>query len=233
MSAIPSSLEPKRLSGPEVSPAVWGVLEVPSAAGAHPGVVLLTGSSGWQTAYAEIAKSMAGSGFVALALDYLAETGRDPSSEEESRHWPTWEATVQNAVAYLKGCQDVAGERIALVGYSLGAYLAISLASRLPGVRAIVEFFGGGGRGPESLDKEVRNLPPLLILHGDADSVVPVSAAHRLREAVIAQGGYVEMHIYPGAEHAFNAPWSPMCSEAESSDSLIRTVEFLARWLGK
>jgi carboxymethylenebutenolidase len=233
MSSIPSSLEPKRVSGLDVSPAVWGVLEVPPSAGPHPGVILLTGSSGWKTAYAEIAKSLAGSGFVALALDYLAETGREPSREEQLRHWPTWEATVRNAVGYLQASQQVSGWLVGLVGYSLGAYLAVSVASDLPGVRAVVEFFGGGDRGPRSLDDQVRDLPPLLILHGDADSVVPVSSAQRLRDAVIAQGGHVEMHIYPGVEYAFNAPWSPMYSEAEASDSFKRTIDFLARWLGK
>lgn len=117
-------------------------------------------------------------------------------------------------------------------GYSLGAFLAVSVASGLPGVRAVV-YFGGGGHGTQSLEDEVRNLPPLLILHGEADSIVPVSSAHRLRDAVVAQDGQVEMHIYPRAEHAFSAPWSPMYSEAESSDSLKRTIDFLARWLGE
>jgi dipeptidyl aminopeptidase/acylaminoacyl peptidase len=46
-----------------------------------------------------------------------------------------------------------------------------------------------------------------LIEHGEADSIVQVSSAYRLRDAVIAHGGEVEMHVYPGAEHAFNAPW--------------------------
>jgi carboxymethylenebutenolidase len=233
MRPIPSSLEPKQLSDPDVSPGVWGVLEIPPAAGPRPGVILLVGSSGWHAAFAEIAKSLADLGFVALALDYLAETGREPSAEEQLRHWPIWEATVRNAVAYLQGSQYASSEHIGLVGYSLGAFLAVSVASKLPGVRAVVDFFGGGAGGTQSLDDEVRNMPPLLILHGEADSIVPVSSAYRLRDAVITQGGQVEMHIYPGAEHAFNAPWSPMYSEAESSDSLKRTVDFLARWLGK
>jgi carboxymethylenebutenolidase len=76
-------------------------------------------------------------------------------------------------------------------------------------------------------------MPPLLILHGEADTVVPVSHAYRLRQAVVEQGGEVEMHLYPGAEHAFNAPWRPTYSEAEASDSLRRTIEFLAERLRK
>lgn len=230
MRPIPPSLEPRRLSTPDVSPAVWGVVEIPSAAGPRPGVILLPGSSGWQAAYAQIAKSLAESGFVALAVDYLAETGREPSREEQVRQWPLWQATVRNAVAYLHVSSFVCGRHIGLVGYSLGAFLAVSVASGLPRVRAVVDFFGGGG-GMESLDNEVREFPPLLILHGEADSIVPVSSAYRLRDAVIAHGGQVEMHVYPGAEHAFNAPWSPMYSESEASDSLSRMIDFLGRRL--
>ena len=82
-----------------------------------------------------------------------------------------------------------------------------------------------------SLEEETRHFPPLLILHGEADSSIPVGEAYRLRDAVIAQGGEVEMHIYLGAEHSFCAPWSPKYSEPEAVDSQKRAIEFLARKL--
>jgi carboxymethylenebutenolidase len=99
-------------------------------------------------------------------------------------------------------------------------------------VRAVVDFFGGGG-GTQSLDEEARGLPPLLILHGEADHIIPVSRAYELRDAVIAHGGEVEMQIYPGAEHGFSGPWTPWYSEPEAADSFRRTIDFLARRLGK
>jgi hypothetical protein len=46
MCPIHPSLEPKQLSDLDIIPAVWGVLEIPRAAGPHPGVILLPGSSG-------------------------------------------------------------------------------------------------------------------------------------------------------------------------------------------
>jgi carboxymethylenebutenolidase len=218
------------LSNVGVSPAVRGVVCAPRAAAATPGVILLTGSSGWNTTYAEIASWLAEAGFTALALDYLAETGCEPSPEEEARHWPAWEATVRNAVAFLQEGHRQR-RRVGLVGYSLGAYLAVSVASDLPDVKAVVDFFGGGGRGSKSLEDQVRNLPSLLILHGDRDSVVPVASGYQLRDAALAQGRHVKMHVYPGAEHGFNAPWSPNFSQQESPDSLARTILFLGDWL--
>ena len=218
------------LTGPGVTPAVRGALEVPDGPGPHAAVILLPGSSGWHDGYPELVRSFAAAGFVALAVDYLAETGPEPTAEERERHWPLWQAIVGNAITFLQGSGPTTSTRsgIGLVGYSLGAFLAVSVASALPGVGAVVDFFGGGG---ESLRDGGRGFPPLLILHGDADHIVPVSCAHELREAVLARCGEVEMHLYPAADHAFNAPWTPWYSEPDAADSWTRTIDFLARRL--
>jgi len=229
MGVRPSSARPRQLSGAGIVPAVRGVLDVPGEAGPHPGVILLVGSAGWHARFAEITRPLAEAGFAALLLDYLAETGLEPSPEETRRHLPLWQAMLRNAVTWLGGSPFASGRPVGLIGYSLGAFLALSTAATLPGVRAVVDFFGWMGPPGE----EVRGLPPLLILHGEADSVVPVSEAYRLRDAVIAQGGHAEMHLYPAAEHAFNAPWGPRYSEPEAMDSLRRTIEFLSRQLGR
>lgn len=225
--------EPQRLSAPDISPAVWGVLEIPRTPGPHPGVVILHGHGGWRPLYAQYAKELADSGFVALAIDYFAETGRDTVQKEKLRKWPLWKTTVRNAVAYLQASPSVSGRRVGLVGFSRGAFLSVSVASSIPAVGAMVDFFGGGGAGTDSLVDEVRHFPPLLILHGEADTIVPVKFALRLREAVIAQGGEVEMHIYPGEQHAFNMTASPAYSEPAASDSFRRTINFLSRRLAK
>jgi len=204
------SAEPRLLSSPEASPAVWGVLEIPEGTTPHPAILLLHGSSGWRADYARLASILADSGFVALAIDYYADAGSSPiGSAEKLAKWPTYQASVRNAVAYLQSLSSVSGQPIALVGFSRGAFLAVSVAGSTPGVDAVIDFYGGGGGGTDALAHEVRGFPPLLILHGDADSTVPVRFAYALRDAVIAAGGDVELHVLPGARHAFNAPWSP------------------------
>ena len=105
------------------------------------------------------------------------------------------------------------------------------MASSISGVKAVVDFFGGINTATNSLENQVRKLPPLLIFHGDADTIVPTQFAHILRDAVIRAGGEVEMHIYPGAQHSFNAKFSPAYDDAAASDSYRRTIEFLRRRL--
>jgi len=223
--------EPKLLSGTGVSPAVWGVLKTPSTPGPHPGVVILHGSVGWRPAYAEYAKRLADSGFVALAINYFAETGRDTAWGQSMHMWLDWQAAIGSAAEYLRSLPSVSPDRLGLIGFSRGAFLAISVASTIPGVKAVVDFYGGINTSTNSLENQVRNFPPLLIFHGDADTIVPIQFAYVLLDAVIKAGGDVEMHIYPGAQHAFNATSSPGYDGAATSDSNRRTIEFLRRCL--
>ena len=224
--ACSSAPSPQRLTGDGVTPAVWGVLETPTSPGTHPGVILLPGSYGWRADYARFARTFADSGFVALAIDYYAETGRGSSRSAESHNWPAWQATVRNAVSYLSSTPAVAGRPVALVGYSRGAFLAISVADSAPAVGAVVDFYGGGSDA-DPPDNRIAQFPPLLILHGEADREIPVALAHRLHDRIHAGGGDVEMHLYPGAQHVFNAPWASEYSAADAADSWQRTITFL------
>jgi dienelactone hydrolase len=223
--------ESQILSKPDVVPAVHGVLVKPQTDGTFPAIIILYGSSGWRPQYISVAKELADSGFVVLVLDYYAETGKDTGQADIESKWPQWQAMIRSAVTFLQEDSSSFKQPVGLIGYSLGAFLAVSTASSIPEIRAVVDYFGGGNSEKDSLESEVRNFPPLLILHGEDDTVVPVLRAYSLRDAVITQGGEVEMKIYPNEQHAFNATWSPYYSESAAFDSFQRTVDFLRRRL--
>lgn len=228
-----SSQQAELLTQPGETPGIWGVLEAPDGPGPHPAVVLLHGSSGWRPEYVEIARRFAEAGFVALVLDYYAETGGAPvGSEEKIQKWEAWRETVRGAARYLQGLPGVAPEGIALVGFSRGAFLAVSVAASIPAVLGVVDFFGGGGGGTLPLEEEVRGLPPLLILHGERDRVVPVSFAHALQTAALGAGGEVEMHLFPNEGHAFNLPWAATYSPEAEKKAWLLTLAFLRIHLG-
>jgi dienelactone hydrolase len=144
---------------------------------------------------------------------------------------PRWQAAIRGAVGFLRKHPSVDPDRVALIGYSRGAFLAVSVASSLPAVKGVVDYFGGMDTSLASAEEQMRGFPPLLILHGDADTVVPATRARQLEQAVKARGGEVETHIYPGAQHAFNASFSPAYSEAAALDSFRRMIDFLKRRL--
>ena len=50
-----------------------------------------------------------------------------------------------------------------------------------------------------------RNFPPTLLIHGNADDVVPVDASFSMYKALADVGAPVELHVYDGAPHAFDS----------------------------
>ncbi|MCX4750146.1 alpha/beta hydrolase [Kitasatospora sp. NBC_01287] len=68
--------------------------------------------------------------------------------------------------------------------------------------------------------------PPVLLLHGTADAVVPSTHSERLHELLVAAGGRTELRLVPGADHIFEGYGQVPALLAES-------VAFLARELGR
>ncbi|MGD2124089.1 MAG: dienelactone hydrolase family protein [Gemmatimonadota bacterium] len=224
--------DPVLLARSESGPPVWGALKVPEDSGQHPAIILLHASSGWRPEYLDMADRFSDAGFTVLVLDYYAETGGAAiGSEEKLQKWESWRQAIRSAVHYLQGIPSVARDRIALVGYSRGAFLAVSVAASVPEVKAVVDFYGGGGGGTLPLEAEVRGLPPLLILHGGNDSVVTVSLAEDLHHAVLEAEGQVEMHLFPEDDHGFNLPWLPVYSAKSDKESFMLALDFLRRRL--
>ncbi len=49
------------------------------------------------------------------------------------------------------------------------------------------------------------DFPPTMLIHGNNDAVVPVDASINMYKQLAADGAKVEMNIYEGAAHAFDA----------------------------
>lgn len=180
---------------------------LPESSGPHPAVLALYGSGGGVSGMSEPASMLAVQGFAVFVLHYFDRTGSTYVSDKATimRNFPAWGKTVWDAISQIEKHPGVDPERIGLLGFSLGAYLALSVASVDSRVRAVVEFFGG-------LPKEVRffmqRLCPVLILHGEADQTVPVEEAYDLQRLLEKKGIPYEIKIYPDVGHAFdNETW--------------------------
>jgi phospholipase/carboxylesterase len=95
-------------------------------------------------------------------------------------------------------------DRVALVGFSQGTMMALQVAPRRPSRLAGVVGYSGLLPGPEYLKAETVTRPPMLLVHGDADQVVPVMALQQavraLTEALITAEG----HVRPGLAHGID-----------------------------
>ena len=91
--------------------------------------------------------------------------------------------------------------RVGLLGLSNGGFLAVGASALDPQISAIVVFYGGI---PGPLRDGIKRLPPLLALHGEADTVIPIAEGRALVDHAKTLGGEAELVIYAGAGHAFD-----------------------------
>ena len=177
---------------------------VPEGAGRVAAVIALHGSGGGHGSIAsDPAARLAAQGFAVFVPHYFDRTGTTAVADRGTifRNFAAWGKTVWDAIGWVSARAEVDPERIGLMGFSLGGYLALSVASVDPRVRAVVEFFGGF---PKEMKLFMRRMPPVLILHGDADTSVPVDEAYHLQQVLESRKVAYEMKIYPGAGHGFS-----------------------------
>ena len=96
------------------------------------------------------------------------------------------------------------GDRLALVGFSQGTMMALHVGPRRANRIAGIVGYSGMLPGPEYLKAELRHRPPVLLVHGDADPVVPAIALQGARTAFGDAGFQVEWHLRPGLQHGID-----------------------------
>jgi carboxymethylenebutenolidase len=196
----------------------------PASTGPHPAILLLHGLDGAQAnaaLYSLLATRLADQGYVVFVVRYFDRFANRPDelaffqagikAHLANPNGPTRErlvrtfgecvATVTDGVRYARGQAGVDAERVGLIGFSLGGFVATATATQTDlKVTAVIELFGGL---PDHLLKKAADLPPLLIVHGEQDSVVPVAAARQLEKAMKDQGASPEVKVYPNIGHVF------------------------------
>jgi dienelactone hydrolase len=195
----------------------------PKGAGTYPGILVLHGAGGMRPegfgfAFREYARQLARAGYVAHIVHYFDRTGHEVATDEAmmKENFADWMKTVGDGVTHLAAAPNVDGDRIGLLGFSLGAYLSLSEAMFDPRISAVVEYFGGL---PEALAKDLKRLPPVLILHGAADRVVPVKEAETLERLFTQKKIVYEKKIYPRQGHGFLGE--------DGADAVKRAMAFL------
>lgn len=90
---------------------------------------------------------------------------------------------------------------LALVGFSQGTMMALHIGLRRPQAVAAVVGYSGLLAGTAGLAHEGIARPPVLLVHGTADPVVPIAALHMAESELKRLGVEVTTHISYGAAH--------------------------------
>lgn len=97
--------------------------------------------------------------------------------------------------------EGVTASQIVLFGFSQGTMMSLQIAPRRSEPVAAVVGFSGRLMNPEALRAEAKVKPPVLLIHGDQDDVVPPQSMNEAGEALTVAGFDVYAHIMKGTAH--------------------------------
>lgn len=144
----------------------------------------------------------------------------DGSSEAESA------AGLRRAAADLDAFLDdvladegLSAAQMALVGFSQGTMMSLEVAPLRDEPVACVVAFSGRLLRPDALAEEAVSKPPVLLIHGDADPMVPFEEMGIAGDALVAAGFETYGHVMRGTGHGI-AP-----------DGLSVALAFLKKYL--
>lgn len=126
----------------------------------------------------------------------------DGSSEEAAKAGMAESVLLFNEFLDARLAEEGVGpEAMALVGFSQGAMMSLHVAPRRAQAVAGVVAISGRLLVPELLAAEAVVKPPVLLVHGDQDPVVPFADMGLAGDALVAAGFETYGHVMEGTGH--------------------------------
>ncbi|MCK4712019.1 MAG: alpha/beta fold hydrolase [Marinosulfonomonas sp.] len=116
--------------------------------------------------------------------------------------------------------EGISPDKVALFGFSQGTMIALQVAPRRSEAVAAVVGFSGSLMLPDALREQVVSRPPVMLLHGDKDEVVPPEALNKAEFALDTLGFEVYAFVMENAGHGI------------ASDGLSVAAGFMREKLG-
>jgi dienelactone hydrolase len=203
-----------------------GYLYPSIGAGRHPAVVFLHGCSGMfdrstgliSRLERDWALVLNGDGYSVLMIDSFRPRSIDQTCAPATYNPAVVAARPKDAYGalyYLQNQSFVRGDRIALIGWSAGGGTVLRTIPQQSGgrpaslpqgdFRAAVALYPALCSDQREAASWTSNIP-LLVLFGAADVWTPLAPCQNFIAGALARGSRIELHTYPGAYHAFDAP---------------------------
>ena len=175
---------------------------------AAPGVLVVPEWWGRNEYAAMRARQLAEAGYVTFVADmYGNGVSTEDAGEAQKLAGAAYQeglaALAEPALATLRDMPQVDGP-VAAIGFCFGGSTVAALVKARSGIDAGVSFHGG--LNPDAAPSEAGDYPPLLLLHGGADPMVPPADFAGFVEQSIEAGVPVTAVNFPGAVHAFTNP---------------------------
>ena len=170
--------------------------------GTGPGILVLHAWWGLNDTIKEICDRLSAEGFIAFAPDLyngkLAKTIAEAEALSNELDGQQAMAVTKQAVDFLSDHKQVIGEKLGVVGFSLGAYFALGVSPEAPDhVKAVVVFYGTG-------DAEFEKANAAYLGHfADTDPYEPAENIAWVENALLSSGHDVTFYRYEAVGHWF------------------------------
>lgn len=177
------------------------------------------------------AEMLADLGYAVFAADLFGEGVRPTEIKDMQQHTGELYKDRQQMRALIKGAYDTAiakgapANNTVVLGYCFGGAAVLEFARSGVDVKGFVTFHGGL-QTPAGQDYK-NTKGKLLILHGSADTFIPMQVFASLANQLEASGVEHEMTTYSGAPHAFTVFGTESYREDADKKSWKRFIEFL------
>jgi phospholipase/carboxylesterase len=94
--------------------------------------------------------------------------------------------------------------KLALVGFGQGTMMGLHVGPRCERQIAGIVGYSGGIADPEGLTKNLRSKPPVLLIHGDVDDILPIAGFHQAKVALDQLGFDLTTHVSRGLGHGID-----------------------------
>jgi carboxymethylenebutenolidase len=218
----------------EIAPGIKGYLVRPSAQGTYPAVLVIHENRGLNPHIKDVTRRMAREGFIAFGGDYLTAQGGTPADEEKAREM-IGQLKPGEALAFSRAAIDALAKiegssgKVGAVGFCWGGGAVNALAvSGDPNLKAGVAYYGRQAPAGEV----PKIAAPLMLHYAGLDERINAGIAE-FEAALKANGKAYELHMYEGANHAFNNDTNAARYNRQAADlAWGRTVAFLKEHLG-
>lgn len=171
-------------------------------------------------------------GYNVFAADLFGKGIRPTEVKDKKQHTGELYKDREKLRALMQGSLDFAAklggntDNVVVMGYCFGGAAVLESARAGLPAKGFVTFHGGLGT-PDGQSYQ-NTSAPILVLHGTADSAIPMSQFAALAEQLEAAKVPHEMITYSGAPHAFTVFGSPRYREDADKKSWASFTEFLA-----
>jgi len=216
-------------------------------------ILLYHGWGGTAVSYLAFAEQLAEEGYDVFIPELIRHDRREPFDNPfepdvtTTYFWSVVEQSITEAAEIIKQSGWNASDVI-VIGVSMGGFIAHGILARYP-IKALVAINGGGayleaerqfrkrdgrpplqGVAPWMLDPiEVMDKRPRLLLHGDADEIIPLSIQQTYFESAIQAGFHqaIELRIFSAINHTVSdmmieqlIDWLKQFKQLEATDGL-------------